>query len=74
MVLSAVEFGALQDQLNGLKTQLYESKAKEAKLQSLGLQWKQKCKSLDEEFQKVYAEEKTLFLKDFGSKQIRQKQ
>ncbi len=44
-----------QNQLNELKTQLYESKAKEQKLQSLGLQWKQKCKSLDEEFQKAKA-------------------
>ncbi len=44
-----------QNQLNELKTQLYESKAKEQKLQSLGLQWKQKCKALDEEFQKAKA-------------------
>lgn len=39
-----------QNQLNDLKTQLYESKAKETKLQKLGLQWKQKAKALDEEF------------------------
>jgi hypothetical protein len=55
VMLSSGEFAALQDSLNQLKTQLYESKAKEQKLQSLGMQWKQKCKTLDEEFQKVCA-------------------
>ncbi len=42
VVLSAAEFASVQEQLNSLKTALYESRAKEQKLQSLGLQWKQK--------------------------------
>jgi hypothetical protein len=69
ITLQPEEFQAIQAQLNALKTQVYdlqgrekklstalsESQAKEKKLQSLGLQWKQKCKSIDEEYQKAKA-------------------
>ena len=69
ITLRAEEFQAIQEQLNALKTQVYdlqgkekklstalsESQAKEKKLQSLGLQWKQKCKNIDEEYQKAKA-------------------
>lgn len=59
ITLKMSEFALVQDQLNELKTKLFASQEKEQKLQKLGLQWKAKCKAIDEEYSKAKVDEKS---------------